>query len=821
MTAHLHILNGCAPVPLANYLKALGILRLVSEQADCQARGWWDGERFCLLTALSPEELEAFFLKTYEPTPILSPWNKGSGFFKPDDPAMRPLEKSAAPRFGRFRGGIKAGRDVIGDIARADLVIRAIKARTKTARKSFQTPAQWEAVKASDSYREIVASIEEQLKMNALPERRAAELKDGLETLRSIISEPSGPPSKNEAKHLKESRGYKQLLAAAENRFKALKSALVPECRRQWRGGHAEWVAAAVVPGEQGKLGWPSLLGTGGNDGNLDFTNNFMQQLANVFDVKSDLGSPKAAAAPLLKNSLWEEPSNGLVASAIGQFQPGAAGGANSSTGFEDGMLANPWDFIFMLEGAILLSSRVTRRLDPAAAALASAPFAVHSHAAGFATPGSEKAKRGEQWMPLWRQPAKLPEVSAMFGEGRVQLGRQTANRPVDIVRAISRFGVARGIEAFVRYGYLERNGQSTLAVPLGQVEVRERPRAYLIDDLAGWVGQIQRRSRDKNAPSRLAVAEKRLVEAVFAALTHDHTPERWQAILLAGADVESLQASGTAFEAGPIPPLRPEWVAAADDGSAEVRLALALGSAAARYEPHPRGRPADSVRHHWLPLDERARNFMTAEARLVNHPRVVAAGRDTIRDLSAVVERRLIEATMDGQRHSRLVAAAGCDACLEDLASFLAGQLDVDLIVGLARAFMAIDWGKWKRDCAISPESVAASDRAEIAEGPRTPPHIDETWLSLRLCLLPCPLGKSHDIPADERIVRPLMAGDAPRAIEIARRRLIAVGIRPPFLAGMAGAEITRLWAAALVFPISQATARCIAGRLDPRFRI
>ncbi len=81
MTMHLHILKGCSPAPLANYLKALGILRLVGEQADPQARGWWDGEHFRLLTKLSKEELETFFLERYEPTPLLSPWNKGSGFY--------------------------------------------------------------------------------------------------------------------------------------------------------------------------------------------------------------------------------------------------------------------------------------------------------------------------------------------------------------------------------------------------------------------------------------------------------------------------------------------------------------------------------------------------------------------------------------------------------------------------------------------------------------------------------------------------------------------------------------------------------------------
>lgn len=38
----LHRLDGCAPTPLAHYLKALGVLRLVAEQLDPQARGWWE-----------------------------------------------------------------------------------------------------------------------------------------------------------------------------------------------------------------------------------------------------------------------------------------------------------------------------------------------------------------------------------------------------------------------------------------------------------------------------------------------------------------------------------------------------------------------------------------------------------------------------------------------------------------------------------------------------------------------------------------------------------------------------------------------------------
>jgi CRISPR-associated protein Csx17 len=802
---NIHVLKGCAPAPLANYLKALGILRLVGEQIDKQARGWWDGEYFCLLTNLSKEELEAFFLEKYEPTPLLSPWNKGCGFFKANDPGLCPLEKSTAPRFMRFRDGVVAARQLLNEISQADAAIRAIKARTKTTAKGFQSDEQRQMLETNETYRSVLQQLQDQLKKTDLAPEKRTEAESDIATITSLTQKVPKPPTKTEAEALKASTGYKRLLAAADRRFKSLKDAtLIPDCRRLWRGPHAEWMSAAVVLDEEGNPIWPSLLGTGGNDGNLDFTNNFMQQLGTVFEVGSEAGRPKSAAKELLDNALWADPANKLTGAAVGQYQPGSAGGANSSTGFASGNLVNPWDFLFMMEGSLLFTSRATRRLDPNALSRASAPFAVRPHAAGFATPGSEKAQRGEQWMPLWNQPATLQDVTTMYGEARVQLNRQTANRPVDMARAISRLGVARGIESFVRYGYLERNGQSTLAVPLGRVQVRHRPRTYLIDDLAGWMDRIQRRSRDKNAPARLVHAERRLADAVFAALTHDYTADRWQEILLAAADIESLQATGTAIEAGPIPPLRPEWFAAVDDNSAEVHLALALGSAAAFYTKE--SRPIDPIRHHWLPLEPGARRFKTADKRLVNDPRVVASGRDPIRDLEGVVERRLIEAGMKGQRRSKLVAAAGCGARLDDLARFLTGSLDLDKLLGLARAFMAIKWDQWTWD-----------------HGLRTTPSKDvpeEAWLALRLANLAWPLSSDKDIPAQSRIVRLLMSGDATGAIEIARARLQSVGIRPPLQTGVTDPGSARLWAAALAFPIEWRMAKRIAVRLDPRLK-
>src|SRR6266705_998562 len=73
-------LPGCAPVPLAHYLTALGILRLVSEQRDANAKGFWKNDIFHLVCALNRDALVKFFLNEYRPTPIVVPWS-GADFF--------------------------------------------------------------------------------------------------------------------------------------------------------------------------------------------------------------------------------------------------------------------------------------------------------------------------------------------------------------------------------------------------------------------------------------------------------------------------------------------------------------------------------------------------------------------------------------------------------------------------------------------------------------------------------------------------------------------------------------------------------------------
>ena len=745
MTAlHLHHLRGCAPAPLAHYLKALGILRLVAEQKDPAARGWWQDEHFCLLTTLGRPELERFFLEEYAPTPFVSPWNKGSGFFSAGYSGLSPIETSNAQRFEAFRKGVEAARVPLESLAAADAAVRTLKDRTK-AKKGM-----------TDS-------------------------------------------EKSAAKALKTDSTFKAELADANKQFASLKADLFRPCELDWRGPHRAWLDAAVVLPDRGKPSFPSLLGTGGNDGRVDFTNNAMLQIGALFTVASD-GSPKPAAKSALGGALWGAISKEMVPGAIGQFLPGNAGGANTTTGPDGDSIINPWDFVLMLEGAILFSARSTRRLDPAASSRASAPFAVRAHAIGHGSSGGEKAERGEQWMPVWARPSRLNDLQAMLGEARVQLGRATAQRPVDVARAIARLGVTRGVQRFTRFGFLTRNGQSNFAVPLGRVDVVERLRARLVDDLAPWLDRLQRLARDKHAPARLIHAERRLADGTFGALTHEDSADRWQAVLLAAAAVEAIQVSGTGFKAGPIPPLSPEWVAASNDGSVEWRLACALGSAAAAYDVD--GQPQDPIRHHWLPLEMGARRFREKDKRLLRDSRVVIGGRDAITDCAALVERRLIEAAQRGQRRLPLMAARWCEAHPADLGVLVAGGVDMGRVSALARAFMAVRWDRWR---------------------PATPPAVpagawpDEAWSALRLACLPWPLDDDRTIPADDALIRRLISGDGATAVEVALRRLRSAGLRPPIQGAFADPLTARLWAAALAFPVSRYWARAMAQRFEP----
>jgi CRISPR-associated protein Csx17 len=747
MTLHIHRLEGCAPTPLAHYLKGLAVLRLVSEQCDSAARGWWQEESFWLATSLTREGLLRFFLYDYSPTPILSPWNGGSGFFYDDDPALQPLETSVAERLGSFRRGIAAARQMSGPLADS---IERVKTTEKAA--------------------------------------KAAGRRDDLA--------------------VREARAEKD----------RLKDALLVACRRSWSGGLLEWFDAALALEASGEAAWPALLGSGGNDGRLDFTNNSMQHISALFDVADPQGSPRESAPALLQASLFGQAASGLLKRPAGQFLPGTAGGDNMSVGFSGDSLVNPWDFVLMLEGAIVFSSSISRSGDASDLPQAAAPFAVRSNGTGYASAATaDEGPRGEQWVPLWGHPAPYAEVRRLFAEGRTRIGRTTSTQAVDAARAVARLGAARGVSAFQRFGFVERNGQANLAVPLGRWRVRCGVEQALLDDTDQWVSRIRSVARDDRAPRELAFSV-RLLEEARLAVCRDGSRRQWQAVLIALGRAERALLSSPGMSGdperrlAPLPTLRPEWAAATTDGSTEFRLALGLASQDTRLRHE--GRDVFlNVRAHWMPLarDRSLRfphakrsdaRFATDAAGLSHDPDVVCTGNDLVRDCIALLRRRTTIASALARPTLGIVGQAAAEVSLADVGAFLTGSVDDARILALARPLMALDWSR-------------VSERAQLPmERPPIAP-VDAAYAVARLTHLSEPLrfpGEMLSVPLDPEPIARLASGDLAGAMAVCLRRLRSSGFAPVVRVFGGDPTHARRLLASLAFPLQRADVmRCL----------
>lgn len=694
---YVHALHGCAPTPLAHYLKALGVLRLVSEQADPDVRGAWVDDGFRLVTKLTREDLITFFAEKYEPTPLLSPWNGGSGFYPGDNQdGFGPLKTAQALRFQRYREAIAQAQQTVG-------------------------------------------------------ERK---------------EKPGGDE----------------------------KAALLRACVASWDGPAYGWLRSSFTIGGDGTPSFPALLGTGGNDGRLDFTNNYMQRLVGLIDPET--GAVGSDDIGLLTLSLFRDTVPGLADNAIGQFFPGAAGGANASAGFDGNALINPWDFVLMLEGSLVLRVASLRRLDTAELTNAAAPFALRCQGVGYgsASPADASA-RGEQWMPLWSGAATLGEVERLFEEGRLHGGKRPVRGTIDAARSVAKLGVSRGVKQFVRYGYFERNGLSNLAIPIGRITVAHDRHVALLDEIDGFARILERAAGQKTAPASLERAQRKLEAAMLQAAIPNASGTTWEALLGVLGEVEDLYLASPRSSASsnvePIPVLSASWLGRLPDDT-EVRLAVAIASQTSEK--------LGPIRRNVVAFEgERYPKFRKSADALVSDPQVVWSGGDLISNLIAIANRRAIDGTrergvgfpLEGRRF----------ATLADIGDFLRGATDDARIARLLRGLLSISWGEAKppeRWSIGEPSALHALVRLAFLPGKLEPSKVASRREDRHLSPLRPVL--------DGTILRLLEAGRVNDAVERILTRLVASGARPTLRTVAASPTLARRLAAAVAIPVAPA---------------
>ncbi len=689
------LLAGCAPVPLAHYLKALGILRLVSEQVDPQAQGWWENDSFWLRSTLDKKGLTDFFLERYEPTPIVGPWGARSGFY--------------------------------GDSSE------------KSARLALQ---------------EIMKS----------PQKR-------LHTFRHVIQETIGLLKKLGLQEKDPSRSYELMTVLR---------ASLPDTALAWLD------ATYVLLDNDVKF--PPLLGTGGNEGSGSYMSGFARQVVEVIINRQ--------WDHALDNSLFGvlSPDN-TDSQTPGHFDPSCTGGPNSANGFDGSTEMNPWDYLLLLEGTLLFAGACVKRLESHNSGSLAFPFCVRAMGSGYGTSTlkDEESHRPELWVPVWKKPAKCNELTKLFTEGRVNIGKRKAKNATDFGRAIATLGVDSGIQYFERYGFQLRNGdRANFSIALGKFVVQNHPTANLIADLDkdSWLESFRSVAKDENNPESARRALRKIETAILEMCQRGNWQDV-QNLLIALGEAESAVAISPKLreKVKPIPPLSSRWIEQAypEGGEIEFRLAASLASL-----DHEKIGP---LRRHFEPLEQKT--WYSGYCKWNENdsdPDVVWSEGNLVHNMTRVLQRRIVEVIKLGKQsadESLFAPLAGkYTASLGDIASFIAGDVDDKKIDRLLHGLTLVRW-----------KSVKSETLNRLA-GKREPRPF-APYALLKLCFLPGPLDAGINIPLQPAILHRAASGDIASATRLAARRLRGSGL-PPAIEQIDSPDWqAKRTVAALLFPI------------------
>jgi CRISPR-associated protein Csx17 len=754
---------GCSPVPMAHYLKALGILRTIVEDrddGDPEARGYWQEDVFHIISRFEKESLLRYFLECYKPTPIVSPWNGRGGFLEgeeDDDPSrmgarmIQSFGSTSAPRFSKYKDVIAIIN--INSTVKELNILRALRKKLDAEKKKL--------------------------------EKRRRGLNDEESKALEKITEELGIKSKEE---------------------KLLKARLIQSLRATIPENALLWMDACLVLagglGENASM--PPLLGSGGVDGSQDFSVNFMQQLSLSININN--GMPREAAKNLLTSALFQDPVDGLSKSTVGQFFPSAVGGANAISGFESGSLMNPWDYILMIEGTLLFAAASVRQLGTDGPSMGAFPFTVNTSAVGYgsASDTDEKSSRSaEMWVPLWDKPTGLRELSILMGEGRAQIRDRAARNGVDFIRAVACLGVDRGINEFQRYGFLERNGRAYFAVPLDKVPVNRQSQVDLLSDVDSWLSLFSAKAKSKKASASAGRALRTLETSIFS-LCKERETSRVQDVLMSLGECEKFTAKSFKWAkesfVRPIPALSERWLREADDGSPEFRLAASLASVYGYYSDDE-GKPmVMPIRSQMEPVRTWLKDGHLGVAFDEDQSKdVIWSDGDPLSAMNRIMARRIMRAVQSG---SRLYPDHGwVNSDLGDITDFIEGRIDLRHMVDLLWGLILVDWPSISAD-AIIERRISDS----ISPGAR--------YGILKLCFAGETV-RGVEIPIVPEIHRRAAAGDSSNAVRLAEHRLRGSGLSTAIRAIKISSKLTERMAAALLFPIGRYQIDALANKV------
>lgn len=754
-------LTGCAPVPLAHYLKALGILRLVaeSEHGDSAATACWHEDQFVLHSRFDRETLVQFFLRDYEPTPLIVPWSGGDFFAVNRDNPANAFE--ATPTAARV---IEAVLSTEG---------RRFETYRTVLRETFAAMDRTGVMKKKD----IEGSGGPQRRMKA----------DLLRSLRSFLPD--------EAVAWIDAASVVEPDAVAFNALLGGGGGSDGNSHFSDNFMQSLWMALPDFDGQRRNAVAPKAKEDGCQPKRQ------RKPKPETWEIKA-VGDGISFNSPLaLGESLFGTQGRGTKIPGLSPvlFDNTRVGGPNQTTGFEAKAGSNPWDFILMLEGSVLFAGAIGRKLDDLREPSARFPFLFRSSPVGLGSSYLGESSGRELWLPLWSRAATLMEIRALFSEGRVEKHGRMAKRGTDAFVATAQLGFDRGIGAFQRVGFFKgRIGGDNYftAVDQGRIKPRRNERVDLLAEADDWLTKLASAVSGDTCPASVRSAAITLERRIADLATSPHSAAR-------GALVSVLAGLGSAERAlarsfkwttknciQPLRGLSPRWLELADDGSSDFRLACALSSVRA-----PLGRESLWFRQHLEPLtmgSTKDRSWVNWADRPSND--VVWRDGNLFSALNSILSRRLVRFERAGTKGWPDVAARF--ARLEDITAFIEGHVNVDLLTDLIWGIACVDHG----EVASTPAGAAESRIVDVEESSIVPSAF---YALLKLCHHR--VGRGQDpVPLIPAILHRAMNGDGRAASELAARRLRASGKAPLVVTMPVSGEMARRTAAAMLFPIS-----------------
>ncbi len=625
-------LTGCTPNPLAFYLKALGILRLVAEQKDSTAKGCWRQDEFLLQTVLDDAELVEFFVSEYRPTPILVPWSGGDFFHVNRD--LRPEELKAA----------------LGKCPTSSAVIEAFLGSATTRLEHYRTSLH-ETLRVMEAAgvltkKDIEGSGGSQKRkkvelLQALRNHLSDDVVDWIDAA-AIIAEDGFRPN-----NLLGSGGGSDGNSHFSDNFMQALWSVLPDFDWQRKkplvssGGVAFCPRTALAE---------SLFARGANSAQL------------------------SGLSPVL-------------------FDPRRVGGPNSASGFGSSAASNPWDFILMVEGSCLFAGALAKKCGASRPGVAEFPFLLAASPVGAGSLGEAESQGKELWLPLWSSPTSHGELRELVGSARMESRRRAATCGTDAVQALTQYGVDRGIQRFERIGLFRgRIGGDNYftTAGLGQFVVSRNRHADLLADFDPWLVSYRDKAKSERAPSS-ATRGLRQLEASIIEFCRQGEARRAQDVLVALGACEQAMARSMKWTAAsflrPVHPLSSRWLKDTDDGTAEFRLAACLASVWGRY-----GDLVIPLRQHLEPVKTWLKQGKLDVAWEEHAERnVVWHGGNVVAAMNAVMSRRLVLAMKAGagswMDHGRLFTS------LSDVAAFIEGRIDQERFAELLWGLCLLDW--------------------------------------------------------------------------------------------------------------------------------